>query len=221
MFPALIRGAARFSERLRGDLRKKMQHQAPKPLILIDMDNTIVSFDDAFVKRWKELDPHADEALIRKRQHFELEENLPPEARAIAEKIMGEPGFYASFRPLEGAIVALRAMIDRSWEVRLCSAPHPLQWEDCVRDKYSWVREHLGSDWLHRIMIVRDKTCVRGSVLIDDKPSISGFYPDPEWLHVVFDQPYNRDVEARARLSHWSQWEEVLTPILKAQGFSV
>jgi 5'-nucleotidase len=196
-----------------------MRNGAPKPLILVDMDNTVVSFDDAFIKRWRELDPQAEESLIRERQHFELEENLPPELRPIAEKIMASPGFYASFEPLKGAVEALQAMVAQSWEVRLCTAPHPLQWEDCVRDKYAWVREHLGAEWLHRIIIVRDKTCVRGSILVDDKPAVTGFYPEPEWAHVVFDQPYNRDAQASVRLQQWSDWRRVLGPLLQAQGY--
>lgn len=188
------------------------------PLVLCDMDNTIVSFDEAFAKRWCELDPTFDPAWVRDRKEFEMELNFPQEWRPKAEAIMGTPGFYASFDPVEGALDALRQMVDSGWDVRLCTAPHPLQWEDCVREKYEWVRKYLGESWLHRIIVVRDKTCIRGDVLIDDKPSVTGFYKEPEWAHVLFDQSYNRNVEGAVRLRRWSEWRNILIPLLSERG---
>ena len=36
------------------------------------------------------------------------------------------------------------------------------------------MEEHLGSEFTKRVILTRDKTLVRGDVLIDDKPTIGG-----------------------------------------------
>lgn len=193
---------------------------SPRPLVLVDMDNTLVHFDAAFARRWAEIDSEYDAALhLPDREHFELEQNLPAHLRHKAEQIMGAPGFYASFEPVEGALDAVRAMVARGFEVRLCTAPHPLQWEECAREKYGWVRRHLGEEWMSRVIITRDKTCVRGTVLIDDKPAVTGWYARPAWTHVVFDRSYNRGAAAERapRLKHWREWERVVLPLLTGE----
>ena len=45
------------------------------------------------------------------------------------ESIMAEPGFYICFEPLPGAIEAMNEMLAEGIDVRLCTAPHPLQYE--------------------------------------------------------------------------------------------
>ena len=48
---------------------------------------------------------------------------------------------------------------------------------------------------------------VRGDVLIDDKPNITGS-ATPTWQQLLFDAPYNRHVAHLPRLSSWADWEE-------------
>ena len=42
--------------------------------------------------------------------------------------------------------------------------------------QFAWIEEHLGEDWLDKIIITKDKTVVNGHVLIDDRPNIKGIY---------------------------------------------
>lgn len=50
---------------------------------------------------------------------------------------------------------------------------------------------------------------VTGDILIDDKPSVTGV-ESPEWEHVLFDQPYNRDVKDKRRMVGWNEWESIV-----------
>lgn len=50
------------------------------------------------------------------------------------------------------------------------------------------------AEWIDRMIISRDKTHVTGSVLIDDKPYVTGTNRNPSWQHVIFEQPYNKGV---------------------------
>lgn len=79
----------------------------------------------------------------------------------------------------------------------------------CVRDKLDWLDRHVGEGWSSRAIITTDKTRIRGDVLIDDKPTITGEFT-PEWVHVLFDQPYNQHITDKARLTDWADWEHII-----------
>lgn len=66
----------------------------------------------------------------------------------------------------------------------------------CAAEKYAWVRQHFGPEWLNRMILTVDKTTVRGDVLIDDKPKIVGVQ-HPTWRHLLFNAPYNQTVGLR------------------------
>lgn len=179
-------------------------------VVLVDMDNTLVDFDLEFGKRWVAERPSDSLGLIKQRKYFELEQNFSADLKPLAIKIMSQPGFFISFEPQPYAVEAIKEMTAAGLHVLLCTAPLPFQWETCVAEKYAWVRRHLGEEFLTRIIITRDKTVVKGRVLIDDKPRVAGACDKPEWTHIVFDQPYNRKVEEQPRLKSWRDWRPVL-----------
>ena len=39
----------------------------------------------------------------------------------------------------------------------------------CPAVEYAWVSEHLGAEWMKRLIITCDKTLIHGDLLIDDK----------------------------------------------------
>lgn len=189
---------------------------AMKNVILIDMDNTLANFDAEFAKRWVAARPGDETTMITERVHFELEENFDSELAPLAVKIMSTPGFFIEFAPAPGAVTAVKEMVDAGYTVFFCTAPHPFQYETCVAEKYAWVRKHFGDDYLARIIITRDKTVVKGTVLIDDKPAVKGAEEAPEWTHVVFQASYNKEVTSKPRLTQFSDWREVIVPLLEA-----
>ena len=75
-------------------------------------------------------------------------------------------------------------------------------------EKLSWVERHLGREFMLRTILTRDKTLVRGNVLIDDKPEVKGVMT-PEWEHILFDLPCNRNVPSKRRLT-WKNYRGVL-----------
>lgn len=100
-------------------------------------------------------------------------------------------------------------MRDSGIDVRILTAPHPSCFAACASEKYQWVAEHLGEDWLPRLILARDKTHVRGRYLIDDKPKISGS-SDATWDHVVFTQSYNQTVATNRRMNSWADWRSLV-----------
>jgi 5'-nucleotidase len=133
-----------------------------------------------------------------------------PEASALVARAMATPGFYWHLEPIEGAVEALRAL-DRHHDVWLCSTPDSTN-PSCASDKLDWAEHHLGAIWRKRVILTHDKTLVRGDILIDDKPEVTGD-ADPEWVHVLFDQPYNQHVEGKAVISQWRDPDVVVRSI--------
>jgi len=95
-------------------------------------------------------------------------------------------------------------MVKAGHDVRIVTSPWVSN-PTCASDKLNWVVKHYGSHWGPRVIITADKTLVRGDILIDDKPEIHGA-AEPEWEHVIFDQPYNRDIDKK-RITDWSIWD--------------
>lgn len=124
--------------------------------------------------------------------HFHLHEAWPHKMTAEdAEKIMSMPGFFETMELIPGAKEALRVMLNSNIvDPFLCTAPvvsSPACWTEKVRA----IQKCLGQEWLARTIITRDKTLVKGTWLIDDKPNIHGAV-QPDWIHILYDQPHNR-----------------------------
>lgn len=181
-----------------------------KKVVLVDMDNTLVNFDLEFGKRWVAARPSDSLDMITKRKHFELEQNFSSDLKPLAIEIMSQAGFFIAFEPQPYAIEAIKEMSEAGLEIFFCTAPLPFQYETCVAEKFAWVRKWFGEEWLRRIIITRDKTVVKGQILIDDKPLVKGACDEPEWQHIVFSQPYNVQVEDKVRMNDWKQWRKAV-----------
>jgi len=200
----------------RSQFQSILSRPLPHLTILVDLDNTIADWDQQFVIRWLQQHAPADaneeqefRNRISKRPHFELEQNLEPHQRADAIRVMQQPGFYRDLQPIEGALDALREMIQMGITVKIVTAPHDSCISSCVSEKFEWVAHHLGNEWLQRVIVSYDKTVVDGDILVDDKPIITG-EATPRWKHVVFTQSYNASKTDTSRISSWTKWWTML-----------
>ena len=175
-------------------------------IVLVDIDNTIGSWDDAFLARME----CRDVERVTERACFRIEDvpwSEPERAQMIS--VLQDPTLYRDIALYDHAKEALEAMRGNGHDVFLVSSPHEQCRGPCAKYKLEWVAHRLGEYWTKRTILTNDKTVVRGDVLIDDKPTIVGAVK-PAFRHVVFDQPYNRLVSAPLRLRAWQDWEEVL-----------
>lgn len=188
-------------------------------IVLIDMDNTLVDYDQELAKRMKQVSDEKTgqdvDAILQTRQYFEVEKNFPADLQTVVKGAIAQEGFFRELQPLPGAMKALREMEAAGLHVKLCTSPSIFQYESSAGCKYAWVRQWLGEDWMPRLVITRDKTVVRGRVLIDDKPAIRGACDNPEWAHVIYTMPYNAGIADKPRISDWSNWRAVLTPFFE------
>ncbi len=174
--------------------------------ILVDMDGVIADWGHAY---GESLDLFGEDAANIPRHHqqtsFDLNAGRTDRERAIIGAVMIEEGFYSRLQPVPGAKDALKQMVKDGHDVRIVTSPW-ISNPTCASDKLNWVVKHYGSHWGARVIITADKTLVAGNFLIDDKPDVKGSR-EPDWEHIIFDQPYNQDVTGKQRITSWDDWQ--------------
>jgi 5'-nucleotidase len=179
-------------------------------VILVDMDDVLAKFEQGFLERWRRCYPDLPFVPLDQRNVFYAEKQYPDEHREKVRRLIRAQGFFLGLEPVEGGLEALREMTAAGHEVFLCTAPISNS-INCPKEKTEWVLNHLGVDYVKRLILAPDKTLVRGDFLIDDRPDAdrAGLLT-PVWEHVVFDCPYNRAVVGKRRLAAWRDWRAVL-----------
>lgn len=179
-----------------------------RPVVLLDMDGVLADFDGYVASVW----PHADKPLIRHedRREFYIAKDHPQYPKALFRRIVEAPGFFRELPPIAGALEAVEALMERA-EVYVCTAPmasHP----SCADEKRAWIAEHMPGGhryWAHRTIITNDKTLVYGDALVDDRPEVKGHRRQPDWVHILYRQPYNVDAcDDPDGSGVWVSWTE-------------
>ncbi len=178
-------------------------------LILLDQDGVLANFEQGFITNWHQR--FGEEPPIAGQDHlFYVRDRLPEHLRHHAAEIFGAEGFFEQLPPIDGALHAAQALLEAGHDVRICTAPVN-EYRYCVGEKIAWVEKHLGADWAKRVILTKDKTLVRGDILIDDKSHITGCLK-PMWTHRIYDAPHNRHINAPQRIV-WAQaetWSDLL-----------
>jgi 5'-nucleotidase len=182
--------------------------------ILVDQDDTILLWGKQKDRVLRTNHPTLKNFRFGNLQTtWDMMEGLDEEHKAAMVLEMNRPGFYRTFEPIPGAVRALREMVEAGHDVFIVSTP----WSSnptCMQDKFDWLNSHVGhydekNRWGDRLILTRDKTMIKGDILIDDKPAITGA-AIPEWEHVLFTQPHNKSVTNKRRFSDWSKWREII-----------
>jgi 5'-nucleotidase len=179
-----------------------------KKIILVDMDGPLAQFEETFLKEWKKMFPKEPHIPLRHRRKFYPRDEYPEKLRPKVEQIYKDRDFYPKISPVEEGLRAMRDMLALGIEVFICTTPLSFYYH-CVFEKYDWVERHLGYEFTKRLILTRDKTLIRGDLLIDDKPEITGIQT-PAWEHIIYDFPYNRRITGKRRLVRWKNWREIL-----------
>jgi len=175
--------------------------------ILFDQDGVLANYTKAHCEAIAREFPELPRLRPEEATCFNTEDHFPPEYRARIEALTLRPGFFLNLEPLPGAIEALRTLLALGFDVRICTSPKKI-FDNCVAEKFAWLKKHLGEEFVERIVLTRDKTLVQGDILVDDKPHITGICT-PTWKHILYDQPYNREHISQPRLT-WANYQEVL-----------
>lgn len=198
---------------------------------LIDMDGVVFDFVHALYKSAALRDPYLASLFPDPRQirdHYvekSFDPNIPADVRnhmqdLIDEVVNNDPIFHIA--PLiEDAVSGIQYLEKQTGRPYFyCSNPH-------VPNVLGWthkalsLEQYIGKDESKKLILTKDKTLVSGVLLIDDAPVPVGAYV-PDWIHVVFDQPWNDSNSFNAdqtsnkyRLKNWkeSSIDDLLTEL--------
>jgi 5'-nucleotidase len=187
------------------------EHTSRAPSVLVDMDEVLCRWDEHFIAAHRKTFPDLPVLEPGTRRDFDLFAGLSSELAEATSAVLRIPGFFADIPPVEGALDAVGEMLELGLDVSICTSP----WLDnptCASDKISWVERHLGRKIAARTIVTTDKTRVRGDVLIDDKPEVTGRMA-PEWTLVRFSFAYNRHLPG-PRIDSWHSWRAPLAAAL-------
>ncbi len=179
----------------------------PGDIILVDQDDVLADFTGELLRRCQEEMP--DENWLPFEAHSELYfyKNYPVRLHAQILAVNWNPGFFCSLQPIPGALDGIKEMLALGLDPLICTSQIASQ-PTCVQEKMEWIIHYLGRDFARRTGINADKTTVRGRILIDNRPEITGRLT-PEWEHVLYDRPHNRHVVNKRRLT-WQNWKQTL-----------
>lgn len=173
---------------------------------LVDMDGVIADFERGFLESWKKNYPSRSFVPLGQRKTFYPEDQYPEEFKKDVEGITLVEGFFLNLPPMEGGLEALTFLAHEGKDIWICTAPvskNPY----CAQEKLLWIQKYLGETFRRKTIITKDKTLIRGDILIDDRPELTGA-DKPSWEQVLYSQPYNLQVSKR-RLT-WESYREVL-----------
>jgi len=176
-------------------------------VLLLDMDGVVVDCEKHFLDTWRGRYPDEFYVPLEKRATFWLEGQYPTNCHERIRQILNEPGFFLGMPPMAGAVNAVEGLRLAGYELFICTRPMPSS-DTMVGEKIQWIGRHLGAHMRQRMFVVTDKTLVRGAWLLDDKPDAEHGLVTPTWEHVLFNQPYNRQVLGKRR-ADWTNWQSV------------
>jgi 5'-nucleotidase len=173
--------------------------------ILIDMDGVLADFVTGFKAAWAN---HGLPDYFGRWEQWDLTHYIPvQEHKDMVDVVMCQPGLFRGLPVMPGAVDAVLGLMAEGHQVWICSTPVANS-PCCMDEKLAWLKEHFGAAVAKRAILTQDKTIVRGEILVDDRPDIHGALA-PSWEHVVYDQPYNREVTDKRRMT-WANWRNVL-----------
>jgi len=176
-------------------------------IILIDMDDVLADFDGEFYRRWNKVYPGKNITPPNERKCFYLSDESPEEYTELIRGIYTASGFVKSLPEITGSIEAVKEIASMGHTIFICTTPLNA-YKNCVIEKYEWIEEHFGYEWTKKLILTKDKTVVRGDILIDDKPEITGA-EKPVWEHIVYDKPYNKHTNHIKRMT-WANYRQIL-----------
>lgn len=182
-----------------------------KPVILLDCDGVLADFSALALRIIEEETglKYLPEDIPR----WDIFESLglPQIWEAFGERAQNI-GLCASIKPYAEAIKEVQKLTNK-YEVLIVTAPvDALPW---MYERAHWLEEHFGIP-RKKVIFAHAKQYVQGDVLVDDKPDnvIVWSEANPNGIAVLWEHPYNRDVELPKGIIRTSDWNE-LHSILK------
>lgn len=74
-------------------------------------------------------------------------------------------GFFEGLEPMDGALTAVRQMLEDGLQVLICTSPVKHS-KYCAQEKLNWIAKHLGEEWLDKVILCQDKVSSTAGLLV-------------------------------------------------------
>jgi 5'-nucleotidase len=174
-----------------------------KPVLLLDMDEVVVDFTNAWIERFY----HKTGISLNREdwKAWDLKNILPENVFEEFVATLREPGFFRNLPPMKGAIEGIRELNDYYDIVFLTASS-----QYAYNDKFHWIEENLSFVKKPNLILTHRKDLVIGEYLVDDAPH--NLIHSPAKTKIVFDAPWNRDLKTFTRVYNWEQLISILKP---------
>ncbi|CAL1538855.1 unnamed protein product, partial [Lymnaea stagnalis] len=197
---------------------KNAQSNTPQTLrVFIDMDNVLCDLEQGLLKAFRRAYPREPYIPLDQRKGLNIRKQyseLRPDLGEKIYKIHCADGFLRDLPEVPGACDALKEMRKlKGIQIFIYSSP-VTPYEHSLKEKCRWVEEHLGLEWLDKVIFVKDTTLLTGHVVIDDRISFKGCIKSPKWEHIVFSACHNSkcSIGYKKRLNNWcdGSWKRLI-----------
>lgn len=142
--------------------------------------------------------------LKHERTSFAFYKEKTEEEQKVIMEIMGHPDLYKRLKVDPRVAEAFHKVKEAGHINRFASSP----WTGnptCMQDKEDFIAHTYGEEVRKHLVLLHDKTVLRGDAIIDDKPQLHGLFEGRmEPIHIVPSQPYNLDVITPYRIDDWA-----------------
>ncbi len=143
--------------------------------------------------------------LKGERTQFAFYKDSTPEVQDVIMQVMNHPDLYRRIKGDPKVKAAFQATEDAGHTNRFASSPWTGN-KTCMQDKEDFIAAEFGEPVRKHLVLLHDKTVLRGDAIVDDKPKLSGLFEDDlEMVHIVPTQPYNAEVETPFRINDWEE----------------
>lgn len=183
--------------------------------ILLDQDQVLAQWVERVLQYFNE--DFGTKLTVEDIKTWDMTENLGPRSEAAIRSYMRYPELYRDLDPVEGAIDGVKSLIDDGHDVVIVTAV-PRSAGISYHGKLEWLRRNMPYFDLANLISCHRKDLIRGDMLLDDGPH--NIEPFMKVGHaVVFDRPWNKDVEGHARVHSWKEFLEYVKLLESNQTF--
>ncbi|XP_059149308.1 uncharacterized protein LOC131936377 [Physella acuta] len=187
--------------------------------VFIDFENVLCDFEGSLLKEYRKMYPKEPFISLEQRKGLNIKQQYAELGVGLGEKLLNiysRKGFIRDLPEIPGSCEALQAL-NRMVNVEVfiySSTSGPYNY--CLKEKCQWVEEHLGIEWLQKIVFVKDLTLINCHVVIDDRVQIKGVNK-PKWEHIVFQACHNTRSNSgnKRKLNNWvdGRWRHIVNQL--------
>jgi 5'(3')-deoxyribonucleotidase len=178
-----------------------------KATLLIDMDNTLNFFGEAFVQ---EVINEGFDYDISCLDFYDIESGIQVDSKKekskIKNMIFSKLDFWENIPPIEYAVEAIK-YLETKFEVIIATTPWRFE-EKYTDAKRNWMEHHFPFFDSDKIIFSEKKYDLLAEGIIDDKIEVLENCSKAGMYTIAFHQPYNASTKTDFRLFSW-EMEEV------------